>query len=147
MSARTLIAGVLLASTGAAVAGDSYVTHFATVYRDCADRYPPHEISATQDVAAARETCFSEQVAKALANMPPDSPQRLTAALQVAPEYADSTFASALEVGFDPYFAVTAATRALPDQNAKFAALAIGHGADPSQVTEATAAGLRERKD
>ena len=122
---------------------NAYLGFFAGAYRSCSELYPPEQVSASRDIAAERRNCYLNQVVAALSQLPPDSPVRLQMALQVAPEYADGTFVSALQAGFDPYYAVTTATRALPEQDLTFANLAIARGADPSQVTQATAAGLR----
>jgi len=146
MSARHLMFSLFIVSTAALAGGDAYLNYFNSAYRACSDRYPPEQISASQDLAAARQSCYADQVARALGNLPPDSPDRLSAALQIAPEYAGSTFVAALQAGFDPYYAVAAATSALPQYDGTFAQLAISRGADPTQVTEATAAGLRRER-
>ncbi len=148
MSATSLLVSLALTAVNAlgisSSANDNpHLDYFANVYRNCSAQYPPEQVSASRDIAAERRNCYLNQVVAALAQMPPDSPMRLQMALQIAPEYADGTFVSALQVGFDPYYAVTAATRALPEQDLTFANLAIARGADPSQVTQATAAGLR----
>lgn len=126
-----------------ATADDRYERYFHGAYRACSDRFPPDTVSASLDYAAARESCYADEVRRALAMLPPDSPQLMVGALQAAPDYAHVTFDVALAAGVDPYFAVTAATRTLPDYDRTFASRAIARGADPSQVTEATAAGHR----
>lgn len=148
MHAIPVVIAVLLLTMSAnrAEAADRYQQLFQSAYRACSNQFPPDVVSASMDFAAAREACYAEHVQRALATMPPSSPQLLMGALQAVPDFADSTFDVALKAGFDPYYAVTAATRTLPDRSATFASRAIQYGADPSRVTEATAAG-RQRED
>lgn len=150
MSTRWIVSLVLLTGVGvgagSVVAADRYEQFFQSAYRACNNQYPPDTVSASIDVAAAREGCYATQVSRALAMLPPDSPQLLVGALQAAPDYAHVAFESALKAGIDPYFAVTAATQTLPRLGETFASRAIQYGADPSRVTEATAAGYRREK-
>lgn len=151
MSTRRIVSLLLLAGVGSAgvasvAAADRYEQFFQSAYRACTNQYPPDTVSASLDFAAAREDCYAAQVSRALAMLPPDSPQLLVGALQAAPDYAHVAFESALKAGIDPYFAVTSATQTLPRQGDTFASRAIQYGADPSRVTEATAAGYRREK-
>lgn len=128
-------------------AEDRYQRYFESAYRACSDQFPPDTVSASVDYAAAREDCYAGKVQQALASLPPNSPQLFEGALQAAPDYAHVAFEAALNAGFDPYYAVTAATRVMPAFADRFANRAIQYGADPSKVTEATAAGYpREYK-
>lgn len=145
LSVTTLLAVVCLLGS-AAHADDRYQRYFHGAYRACSDRFPPDTVSASLDYAVARENCYADEVRRALAMLPPDSPQLMIGALQAVPDYAHATFDAALAAGVDPYFAVTAATRTLPEYDRTFASRAIARGADPSQVTEATAAGHRYEK-
>lgn len=124
-------------------ADDRYQRYFQGAYRACSDQFPTDTVSASTDYAAAREDCYAKKVQAALAKLPPDSPRVLEGALQAAPDYAHVAFEAALQAGFDPYYAVTAATRTLPAFGDTFASRAIQYGADPSKVTEATAAGYK----
>jgi hypothetical protein len=141
-----VVAAVVSILSSAASAEDRYQLFFQNAYRACSDQFPPDTVSATKDFAAAREDCYAAQVSRALASLPPQSPQLLLGALQAVPDYAHLTFESALNAGIDPYYAVTAATRVVPEYSQTFASRAIGYGADPSKVTEATAAGFRREK-
>lgn len=143
MHALPVVLAVLLLAIPVkhAEAADRYQQFFQSAYRACSNQFPPDVVSASMDFAAAREACYAEHVQRALASIPPSSPQLLVGALQAVPDFADTTFEVALKAGIDPYYAVTAATRTLPDYGDTFASRAIRYGADPSRVTEATAAG------
>lgn len=145
MSSRRLVWFLLacIAIPLGASAEDRYQRYFENAYRACSDQFPPDTVSASIDYTAAREDCYAGKVQRALAALPPDSPQRFEGALQAVPDYAHIAFEAALDAGFDPYYAVTAATRVMPAFADTFASRAIRYGADPSKVTEATAAGYR----
>ncbi len=120
-------------------------SHFQIAYYQCSEQFPPHVVSASIDFELARKACYVRLARSAMLNLPPNTPSLLYAALQAYPDTAESVFDEALTLGVEPYYAVTAATRALPLQDSQFARRAIAFGADPSRVTEATAAGHQIR--
>lgn len=137
-------AGLLLAT--AVVQGEqrNYMDEFHQVLSECSLRYPANVVSPNADYELERESCYNRQVRTALLNLPPDSPERFSAALLVAPEYAESTFKTALTLGIDPYYATSRATATLPEKDNMFARVAIAYGADPSKTLTATAAGKQQ---
>jgi len=143
-SSLTLLLLLLLAPTSNA--GEAEIdTRFLISYRLCSDQFPPHVISASVDYDQARSACYVRLVRIAMHDLPPSTPAMLYSALQSSPESAEPVFGQALSLGFEPYYAVTAATQALPQQSPEFVRHAIAFGADPSRVTEAAAAGHQIR--
>jgi len=131
---------------GIAQSSDSnpYNAYFTNAKNQCeklAEANPP---DAEGNMFSA-EKCYTWQSQVAYHDNPKARDQYFVAALSVAPEYSEQTFDTALSAGFDTYKAVTLATTAYPRGEATFAQLAIAHGADPSQVTQATAAGRKKK--
>ena len=72
-----------------------------------------------------------------------DRSKMLRAALKAEPSLAVAAYDGALRGRVSPVLAYTIASAALPSAQQSFAQRAIAYGADPSQVAEATAAGIR----
>ena len=131
---------------GAAAAGETnpYNAYFQEALDQCQTlaKFNPQTDASGSYFSA--EHCYAWQSQLAYEDNPQARDQYLTAALQVAPQYAEETFAKALDVGLDRYHAVTLATAAYPKAEATYAQLAITRGADPTKVTQATAAGRKK---
>lgn len=131
---------------GIATAGDSnpYNAYFKDALNECQTLAKANPQTEPSGDFFSAERCYAWQAQLAYEDNPKARDQYLVAALRVAPEYAEETFSRALHTGFDAYHAVTLATATYPKAEATYAQLAIAQGADPTQVTQATAAGRKK---
>jgi hypothetical protein len=117
--------------------------YYQHAWLSCTDLYPTHEVSASQDLGQERADCYAALIEKTFRHLPPDSPERLAAALKGVPEMADIALQQALDAGMEVYYSLTLATRTLPARSEDFERLALANGADPTLTLQATAAGKK----
>lgn len=128
---------------GTALAGENPAQYFADAYKECDKLYQADQSAPANSGQFSREACYTWKARMAFSDYSEQRNEYFAAALKAAPEYAAQTFDAALDAGFDQYEAVTLATTAYPKAEATYAQRAISYGADPTLVTQATAAGYK----
>jgi hypothetical protein len=131
---------------GVALADDPASSYFASAYKECDKLYQADQAAPAGSGQFSREACYTWKARVAFTDYSMQRDAYFAAALKAAPEYAAQTFDAALDAGFDQYEAVTLATAAYPKAEATYAERAISYGADPTRVTEATAAGYKKNR-
>ena len=137
-------AALVSASIYAQLPVSSYLNHFHNAYLSCASTFPSYVVNGNENYPLLRAQCFRKVVDKALADLPPESPDLLASALHAVPTMTDITMQAALDAGMDVYYVVTVATKTLPEREQDIARVAFLNGADPSRTLEATAAGKND---